>query len=73
MDDIFDNEEHNIVRCFCCGNWVRASATKVSKTGVRGDEELWCIGCLRDVDTYTLMLEQPELQQPGTLELEEGD
>jgi len=73
MDDVFDNEEHNIVRCFCCGNWVRASATKNSKTGSRGDDELWCIGCLRDVDAYTLGLQQPELHSPSAPELEEGD
>jgi hypothetical protein len=73
MDEVFNTEEHNIVRCFCCSNWVRMSATKIAKTGVRGDDELWCVGCLRDVDAFTLTLEQPELQQPSTLELEEGD
>jgi len=73
MDEIFDSEEYNIVRCFCCGTWVRKSATEVAKTGKRGDDESWCIGCLRDVDSYTQSLEQPELQQPKTLELEEGD
>jgi hypothetical protein len=73
MGDLFEDEEYNVVRCFCCGNWVRQSATKVTKTGVRGDEELWCIGCIRDVDSFTLSLEQPELQRPNNLELEEGD
>jgi len=73
MDNVFDDEEHNIVRCFCCGNWVRLSATKNTKTGVRGDDEIWCVGCLRDVDAFTMELQQPELHRPTAPELEEGD
>jgi hypothetical protein len=73
MDEIFEQNEQNVVRCYCCGNWVRMSATEVVKTGVRGDDELWCVACIRDVDAYTLSLTQPELQGPKDLELEEGD
>lgn len=70
---MFEDDKHRIVRCFCCSNWVRLSATKEAKTGPRGNLELWCIGCLRDVDSYTLSLEQPELQELNGFELEEGE
>lgn len=70
---MFEDDGYKIVRCFCCGSWVRQSATEEAPTGVRGDLELWCIGCLRDVDAYTLTLEQPELKETVELDLEEGE
>ena len=73
MDEIFEQVDERVIRCYACDQWVRMSAAEVVKTGIRGDEELWCIGCIRDVDSYTDGLRQPELQDPADLELEEGD
>lgn len=73
MSDIIEEFDSRVVRCYCCGNWVRMSAVEVIKTGVRGDDELWCIGCIRDVDSYTLGLEQPELKEVADINFDEGD
>ena len=59
MNDIFEDEEFVVVRCFCCSNWVRKSATRMVKTGEREDDERWCIGCIKNVDEFTISLEQP--------------
>ena len=69
---MFDSEDQKIVRCFCCGNWVRLFATQVTQTGTRGDEELWCTGCLYEVDAFTKSLDSYE-SKSITLELEEGE
>lgn len=73
MTDLFEEHDSRIVRCYCCNNWVRMSAVETIKTGVRGDGELWCIGCIRDVDSYTLSLEQPELKDAVDLDFDDGD
>ena len=73
MDEIFEQDDQRIIRCYACDCWVRAHAAEVVMTGIRGDKELWCIGCIRSVDAHTLSLTQPELQDVSDLELEEGD
>lgn len=73
MSDIFSEHDSRVVRCYCCGNWVRVSAVETIQTGVRGDEELWCIGCIRDVDSYTMSLEQPELRESTDLNFDDGE
>lgn len=73
MDELFEQDDQRAIRCYCCDEWVRASATEVVKTGVRGDDEFWCIGCIRDLDSRTLSLSQPEIKDAADLDLEEGD
>jgi hypothetical protein len=73
MDSILEQSDQTVVRCYCCQEWVRMSAVEVVKTGVRADDELWCIGCIRDVDSYTLSLVQPQLRRGDDLEFDEGD
>lgn len=70
---MFDSQEQQIVRCFCCGNWVRLHATKVEKTGPRGDDELWCVGCIDSVNEFTDGLNRSAIENNMILELEEGE
>ena len=60
----FDNEEQVIDRCDCCENWVRRSATRAVMVGQRADEERWCVGCIQEVDGYTLSLLSPDEEMP---------
>ena len=60
----FDDSEQVIDRCFCCDNWVRRNATRVVRVGDRNDEERWCIGCIEEVDVFTLSLTDPDEELP---------
>ena len=53
-------KDDSIVRCFCCSNWVRLSATRIVETGERSDLERWCFGCINAVDSYTESITEPE-------------
>ena len=60
MDDIFDDTEQVVERCYCCDNWVRRTATKLVRVGERENETRWCVGCISGVDSYTLYLQDPD-------------
>ena len=65
-----EDVDESVIRCFCCDKWVRLRATEIVRTGERGDEESWCILCIREVDEYTVSIEQPQLAPPPDLDLE---
>lgn len=64
--------EDTIVKCFCCTQWVRVSATVVQPTGERELDERWCVGCIDAVDEYTKEIQMGELSVTN-LELEGGE
>lgn len=72
----FQPDPHQrVVRCFCCGEWVRMSATDLLYTGERADEERWCVGCIKDVDSHTKTITDPDYDSEDLDDLEdlEGD
>ena len=64
MDEIFNDSEQVIERCQECDNWIRRGATRIVKVGGREDQERWCIGCIEEVDQYTLDLVEPKEALP---------
>lgn len=67
-----DFKSDKVVRCFSCGQWVRALATELVNTGERDDIERWCVGCIREVDATTKGLLGIGQSSP-ILELDEGE
>lgn len=47
------SDDFNVIRCFGCAAWVRKHATEAIPTGPRGDPEIWCLGCIKEVNEYT--------------------
>ena len=45
-----------IVQCMGCEARVRAYATRMEPTGKFGDPEIWCLGCLDGIDSYSANL-----------------
>jgi hypothetical protein len=66
--------EDDILKCFCCGNWIRRSATEIVGTGERSDQERWCLACIRAVDDYTDTVKGPDTNDLPSLDLlQEGE
>ena len=65
MDYEFDETEQAIDRCYCCDNWVRRKATREVRVGERYEMERWCIGCIEEVDEFTLSLTNADEELPA--------